>query len=207
MGVANPSAPTAHEHMEVPGDHRPSPSWRADVPQYRPHRIDRGHFGSLIAPSPLILVFVGCTGASLIGYQMSEWKRIPKAFLVALNGKVPDASETVSAFARYADLARKEGILALEGEIANITDPFLKTGLQLVVDGVDGEEVKEILHTEIEALEGRHHAMAGFFNTMGGDSPTFGLMGTIMGLIGVLGNLSDPAALADGVALGAPGTR
>jgi len=168
--------------------------------------LEKMNFGSLIAPSPLILVFVGCTGASLIGYQMSEWKRIPKAFLVALKGKVPDASETVSAFARYADLARKEGILALEGEIANITDPFLKTGLQLVVDGVDGEEVKEILHTEIEALEGRHHAMAGFFNTMGGYSPTFGLMGTIMGLIGVLGNLSDPAALGHGMALGLLGT-
>ncbi|HEY8201014.1 MAG TPA: motility protein A, partial [Actinomycetota bacterium] len=73
--------------------------------------LEKMNFGSLIAPSPLILVFIGCTGASLIGYQVSEWKRIPKAFLVAITGKVPDASETVSAFARYADLARKEGIL------------------------------------------------------------------------------------------------
>ena len=161
---------------------------------------------SLVAPSPLILVFLGCTGASLIGYQVSEWKRIPKAFLVALTGKVPDASDTVSAFARYADLARKEGILALEGEIGKIEDPFLKSGLQLVVDGVDGEEVKDILDTELEALEGRHNSMAAFFNTMGGYSPTFGLMGTIMGLIGVLGNLSDPEKLGHGMALGLLGT-
>lgn len=162
--------------------------------------------GALVAPSPMILVFIGSLGATFIAYKTAEWKKIPKVLGVALKGAVPDPDLLVTMFARYADVARKEGMLALEGEIAKIEDPFLKTGLQLVIDGVDGEQVREVLEVEIESLTERHHAMAQFFLTMGGFAPTFGLMGTIVGLIGVLRNLSDPTKLGEGMALGLLGT-
>lgn len=168
--------------------------------------MEKISLGALIAPSPMILVFVGSTGATFVAYKTKEWKRIPKVLGVAFKGVVPDADELVTQFARFADVARKEGMLALEGEIGKVTDPFLKTGLQLVIDGVDGEQVKEVLEIEIESLTERHHSMAGFFLTLGGFAPTFGLMGTIVGLIGVLRNLSDPAKLGEGMALGLLGT-
>lgn len=161
---------------------------------------------SLVAPAPLILVFVGATGATLVAYKTTEWKNIPKYLTVALKGKVPDPDEVVTLFAHYADVARKEGMLALEGEVGKVEDPFLRTGLQLVIDGVDGEQVREVLEVEIESLTERHHAGAGFFLTLGGFAPTFGLMGTIVGLIGVLKNLSDPTKLGEGMALGLLGT-
>jgi chemotaxis protein MotA len=161
---------------------------------------------SLVAPAPLVLVFVGATGATLIAYKTTEWKNIPKYLGVALKGKVQDPDEIVTLFARFADLARKEGMLALESEVGKVEDPFLKTGLQLVIDGVDGEQVREVLEVEIEALTERHHAGSQFFLMLGGFAPTFGLMGTIVGLIGVLKNLSDPTKLGAGMALGLLGT-
>ena len=168
--------------------------------------LEKISFGALIAPSPMILVFVGSLGATFIAYKTKEWKRVPKVFSVALKGKVPDADALVTTFAHFADVARKEGMLALEGEIGKLEDPFLKTGLQLVIDGVDGEQVREVLEVEIESLTHRHHDMAQFFLTMGGFAPTFGLMGTIVGLIGVLRDLSDPTKLGKGMALGLLGT-
>ena len=168
--------------------------------------LEKISFGALIAPSPMILVFVGSLGATFIAYKTKEWKKIPKVLGVAFKGKVPDPDELVTSFAHFADIARKEGMLALEGEIGRIEDPFLKTGLQLVIDGVDGEQVREVLEIEIDALTERHHSMSQFFLTMGGFAPTFGLMGTIVGLIGVLRELSDPTKLGKGMALGLLGT-
>src|SRR5207237_7471332 len=138
------------------------------------------------------LVFVGSLGATFIAYKTKEWKLVPKVFSVALKGKVPDADALVTTFARFADIARKEGMLALEGEIAKLEDPFLKTGLQLVIDGVDGEQAREIHEVEIETLAHRHHDIAAFFLTLGGVAPTRGLMGTIVDILGVLLYQSDP---------------
>ncbi|MGH2734351.1 MAG: motility protein A, partial [Actinomycetota bacterium] len=117
-----------------------------------------------------------------------------------------DPNDLVTQFAKFADMARREGTLALEGEIKKIEDPFLRTGLQLVVDGVDGDQVKEVMMTEIHALKDRHHAGINFFNGTGAFAPTFGLMGTIVGLVGVLADLSDPEKLGHGMALGLLGT-
>lgn len=168
--------------------------------------LEGGSFGGLIAPSPFLLVVVGCFGGTMIGYDMADVKRVPKAIKAAMGGKVPDASELITQFGRMAERARQEGTLALESELANCGDTFMKAGLQLVVDGVDGDHVKEVLETELVAVKERHHAMIKFFATMGGYAPTFGLMGTIIGLTSVLTNLSDPEQLGHGMSLGLLGT-
>src|SRR5919106_4226446 len=85
-------------------------------------------FGSLIAPSPLLLVFVGAPGATLAAYSMDEIKRVPKALIKAFKGQPEDPNELVTQFAKFADMARREGTLALEGEIKKVEDPFLRTG-------------------------------------------------------------------------------
>jgi chemotaxis protein MotA len=99
-----------------------------------------------------------------------------------------------------ADKARREGLLALEEESKKIPDPFLRQGIMLVVDGTDPAQVRQILELEIKNMEERHEIGINFFVTAGGFSPTFGIIGTVMGLISVLKQLDDPGKLAKSIA-------
>ena len=108
-----------------------------------------------------------------------------------------DLTKTVVEFARK---ARKEGILALDRDCANIEDRFLKKGMQLIVDGTPSELVREVLETEIVAMQERHKAGETVFATAGGFAPTLGIIGTVMGLIGMLAKLSDPGKMGPAIA-------
>ncbi|MBA4385750.1 MAG: hypothetical protein C0410_13515 [Anaerolinea sp.] len=99
-----------------------------------------------------------------------------------------------------ADKARREGLLALEEESKKIKDPFLQKGIMLVVDGVDPSQVRAILETNIENLEERHKKGAAAFAGAGGFAPTFGIIGTVMGLMNALKMLDDPEKLAEAIA-------
>ena len=92
-----------------------------------------------------------------------------------------------------AERARREGLLALEEEAQGVDDPFLSKGLRLVVDGTDPELVKDILDLDVESMAGRHHENAALFTHASGFAPTIGIIGTVMGLVHVLENLSNPA--------------
>ncbi len=94
-----------------------------------------------------------------------------------------------------AEKARKDGLLALESELGDVDDAFMKTGLQLVVDGTEPELVREVLEGEIDGMEQRHKAGWDVFEKAGGFAPTIGIIGTVLSLIHVLGNLSDPGSL------------
>lgn len=163
--------------------------------------MDGNSFGPLIGPSSLVLVLIGTAGASVMGLQMKDIKNIPKFIKVVLAGKVHDPGEAVDSFGEFADVTRREGTLALESRLATVDDAFMKAGLQLVVDGIDGDQVREILETEIDSLDDRHRIGVGFFKTLGAYAPTFGMMGTVIGLINMLGNLEDPSQLGIGMSL------
>jgi chemotaxis protein MotA len=163
--------------------------------------MDGNSFGALIGPSSLVLVFLGSIGASLMSARMSELGSLPKALLIALKSPVPDVDASVTEIAGLADVVRREGVLALEGKLEEIDEPFLRRGIQLLVDGQDAEQIEEVLQIEIAATEERHSGPVGFFKAMGGFAPTFGMMGTVIGLINMLGNLSDPAQLGIGMSL------
>lgn len=163
--------------------------------------MDGNSFGPLIGPSSLVLVLVGTLGASLMGFQMPDLKKLPKISKVVLSGKVEDPAQVVDIFGEFADLTRREGTLALESRLTGVDDAFMKAGLQLVVDGIDGDQVREILETEIDSLDERHRLGISFFKTLGAYAPTFGMMGTVIGLINMLGNLEDPAQLGIGMSL------
>ena len=99
-----------------------------------------------------------------------------------------------------AEKARKEGLLALEAQVKDIDDPFLKRGLQMGIDGTDPEELRAVLEGEIAAKKAEDKVAAKFFNAMGGYAPTIGIIGTIVGLINVLENLSNPETLGPMIA-------
>ncbi len=163
--------------------------------------MDGNSFGPLIGPSSLVLVLFGTIGATLAAYRMEDAKRLPKGFIVAFTGSPPDPDALVTQMMEFAEAARREGLLALEAKMEELEDPFLTAGLTMVVDGVEGDEVREVMETEITAMESRHESLIGLFKKLVEYAPTLGMIGTVIGLINILGNLSDPEALGTGMAL------
>ena len=163
--------------------------------------MDGNSFGPLIGPSSLVLVILGTFGATLAGYRMADAKRLPKGFIIAYTSAPPDADALVTQLMTYAEAARKEGILALEQGLDDLDDAYLRSGLQMVVDGMEAEDVREVMQAETEAMEGRHESLIGMFKRLVELAPTLGMIGTVIGLINVLGNLADPEALGTGMAL------
>ena len=131
----------------------------------------------LINPAAAIIIFVGVIAAVINSFPSSDIKKIPKIFGVLLNQ------------------ARRDGLLSLEGAIQNLEDPFLRKGLEMVVDGIAAEQIQEIMENEIYGIEERHRIGSSIFKTAGTSSPTLGGLGAVIGLIGALGNLEDVEAL------------
>jgi chemotaxis protein MotA len=151
---------------------------------------------SLIFLPAIVLVVVATFGAALASQTMTDLKKIPGWFKMAvLPAKVPPATEQIQTLVSLAEKARKEGLLALEAEVKNIEDPFLKRGLQMSIDGTDPEDLRSILEGEISAKKTEDKVAAKFMNNMGGYAPTIGILGCIVGLMNVMGSLQDPAAL------------
>lgn len=163
--------------------------------------MDGNSFGPLIGPSSAVLVLFGSVGAVLSGYRMEDAKRLPKAFVVAYTGSPPDPDKLVTQMMEFAEAARRDGILALESKIEELDDPFMASGLTMVVDGVEGDEVREVLEVEINAMEDRHGQTVAMVKKLAEYAPTLGMIGTVVGLINILGNLSNPDALGTGMAL------
>jgi len=144
----------------------------------------------------MILVFGGTFGAAIAGSSMADIKKIGGWFKQALlPAKVPPVTDRIQTLVSLAEKARKEGLLALEAQVKNIDDPFLKRGLQMGIDGTDPEELRSVLEGEIAAKKAEDKVGAKFFTAMGGYAPTVGIIGTVVGLIHVLENLDKPASL------------
>jgi chemotaxis protein MotA len=146
-------------------------------------------------------VFGGTFGATFAGSTMEQIKKIPALYKKAISPDKPDPSAQLETLVGFAERARREGLLALDDEVAELDDDFTKKGLQLVVDGTDPELVREILENEIDGMAARHHAGTQSFEKAGGLAPTMGIIGTVMGLISVLQNLSDPGSLGPSISV------
>jgi chemotaxis protein MotA len=151
---------------------------------------------AIILLPPLLLVFGGTFGAAIAGSTMADVKKLGAWFKAGLMApKVPPASDQIATLVSLAEKARKEGLLALEAQVKQIEDPFLKRGLQMGIDGTDPEQLRSVLEAEIAAKKTEDKVAAKFFTGMGGYAPTVGIIGTVIGLIHVLENLDDPASL------------
>ncbi|SDC51223.1 chemotaxis protein MotA [Geodermatophilus telluris] len=156
---------------------------------------------SLIFLPAIILVIVATFGAAMSGQTMSDLTKMGGWFkLAVMPAKVPPATEQIQTLVSLAEKARKEGLLALEAQVKAIEDPFLKRGLQMGIDGTDPEELRAVLESEIAAKKAEDKVAAKFMNTMGGYAPTIGIVGCIVGLMNVMGNLSNPEALGPMIA-------
>jgi chemotaxis protein MotA len=156
---------------------------------------------SLLALPAIVLVIVATFGAAMASQTMNDLKKLPGWFkMAAMPAKVPPATDQIQTLVSLAEKARKEGLLALEAQVKAIEDPFLKRGLQMGIDGTDPEELRAVLESEIGAKKAEDKVAAKFMTTMGGYAPTIGIVGCIVGLMNVMGNLSNPEALGPMIA-------
>jgi chemotaxis protein MotA len=162
--------------------------------------MEGGHLGALVQIPAMTLVIIGTLGASVITTSMSQLKALPNVLKIAVLEKKLDPSQLIELIYDLAQKARKNGLLSLEKELSNISDPFLKKAIQLAIDGFETNKIKEILEIEMSYIEERHRAGSSFFQKMGGFSPTLGIMGTVLGLIHALGNLENSSNIASAIA-------
>jgi chemotaxis protein MotA len=149
---------------------------------------------------PAFLIVVGgTTGATVASTSFSALPTAAKTAKLAFTGVEIDHVAASSRMVKHAEKARKEGLLALENDLADLDDEYTKKGLQLVVDGADSDLVRSILQSEVDGMAERHSLNAKFFATAGGFAPTLGILGTVMALVHVLEHLDAPASLGKAI--------
>lgn len=162
---------------------------------------DGGHISALIIPSAMLIVFGGTFGAVIVSFPASQLKELGKALRMAFKETKRNHTQIIDEIVDMATTARREGVLALEERAQEHTNPFLREGLLMVVDGTDPELTRQILELEMDAREHHHQGWAKMFESAGGYAPTMGIIGTVMGLIHVLGNLQNPNSLGPAIAV------
>lgn len=155
----------------------------------------------LFSPEAMLVILVGTVAAIMNSFPKDEFLNWPKLFGVAFGGgKHEDPVGVIRQITDLAQLARKNGLLSLESKLAEVENDFMKRGLQMVVDGLEMGYIREVMTDEIDGTEERHRVGAAIFSTAGGTSPTLGVLGAVIGLIGALSNLNDTAKLGESIA-------
>jgi chemotaxis protein MotA len=162
--------------------------------------LEGGSPASILLIPSIILVFGGAFAAGMAGGVLKDATGVGKLLQKAFLAKVAPPTKLVDDIVKLAERARREGLLALEDAVKTVTHPFLKRGLQLAIDGTDPEELHDILHAEVAAKKKADKAGSKIFENMGGYAPTIGIIGTVMGLVHVLENLSKPDTLGESIA-------
>ncbi len=150
---------------------------------------------------PSVAVVIGGTiGALLINFPLQRIVGLAGVFNKTFMFTLDDPDEVIGKMVRYAERARREGMLALEEDSENETDAFLRKGLRLAVDGTDPQLLEKILETDVEQIENRHSEGAKVLSAGGTFAPAFGMIGTLIGLVNMLSSLEDPTQIGAGMA-------
>ena len=157
--------------------------------------LEGGSPTSILLIPAMVLVFGGTFGAAMAGGMLKDFLGIIGSFQRVLLSKATASDDLVDSIVKLAEKARREGLLALEDAMKDVENPFLKKGPQLAIDGTDSDELRDILEAEVEAKRKADKSAAKLFEGMGGYAPTIGIIGTVIGLVHVLENLSDPSSL------------
>jgi chemotaxis protein MotA len=162
--------------------------------------MEHGNPLALLNGPGAVIVFGGTIGSALVSFPPQRTLGLPSAIGQIFKQKLPDHREVIAQIVELADKARRQGLLSLEEEANKLSDNFMRQGLQLVVDGIDPDVVRSLLEVETERTSERHAGSYGVLAAMGGYAPTMGIIGTVMGLVNVLGNMEDPSKLAGSIA-------
>ncbi len=157
-------------------------------------------FATYISISSVFITIGGSTAAILISNPLSRVLGVVGYFMHTI--KVPNYEEEriIARLVQFSEKARREGLLALEDDLEEVEDEFLRKGIQLVVDGTDPEIINSILSTELNKVQERHSVIIKLFDDWGKLAPAWGMIGTLVGLIAMMGNIEDKSAIGAGMA-------
>ena len=163
--------------------------------------LEGGSIGSMLQLAAFYIVIGGTLGAVMLqtpartfrqGLALVRWIIVPP---------VHDDAAAIAEVTHWSEIARKEGMLALENQLASLPAGFTRNGLQMLVDGFEPERIREAMEVEIDAYADRQRAAAKIWDAAGGYAPTIGILGAVLGLIHVMENLADPTKLGSGIAV------
>jgi len=157
--------------------------------------------GPYIDVPSILIVFGGTIGTLMIGFKMENVKSFGKVFMVAIKPTTVDIKDLIATLVEYSTKARKEGVLALEGDVNNEENDFLKKGLSMAIDGNEPDIIRDLLEIDMEQTDGRHKVNASFFGQIAGFAGAMGMIGTLIGLVAMLLNMADPAAIGPAMAV------
>jgi len=160
-----------------------------------------GGLSAFISVPSFMIVAGGTLGATFINYPLKDVFRVGGIVKNAIFQKRHVPQQWIPVFVDFANKARKEGVLSLEGVVSKMRDPFLKKGIQMAVDGWEPQSINEILEREIEFIRVRHRLGVDIFATMGAFSPAMGLIGTLIGLVQMLQSMEDPSSIGPAMAI------
>lgn len=154
----------------------------------------------LANPAAIMIILGGTFSCLFTGFKMHQMKNFPKLIKKTLRNEAQqDKIELVKLFIELSQIARREGILALENKVSEIQDPFFRTGLNMVIDGMDPEFVSDVMDAELQVMQERHAEGRSMFVQAMTYAPTLGVLGAVVGLIAALGNLKDIDALGHAI--------
>ena len=163
--------------------------------------LEGGNVGSLLQTAAFLIVFCGTLGAVMVQTQARVFLEGVRMARWAVLRSNAEPRELIVRIVDWAQLVRKEGLLALETRMRPGQDPFVRKGMQLLVDGADASQLRDVLQVEIVGYEERLRRAARIWEAAGGYAPTVGILGAVLGLIHVMENLADPARLGAGIAV------
>lgn len=149
----------------------------------------------------ILVVFGGAIAAAMICFPLRSMLGSPKVMLKVVLNKTEDLPALIEQLVKLAETARRDGLLALEAQIAEIENPLVKAGIQMAVDGNPPESVEEVLRAEATSLASRHKEGKAIMDQLGRFAPAYGMIGTLMGLIMMLSDMSDPSGIGAGMAV------
>jgi chemotaxis protein MotA len=163
--------------------------------------LSGGSFSSFVNLPSLLCVIGGTLGAVLVCFPRRAIRRLPGVIRKGFRGDEPNPAELIEQIVTLAHAARRDGLLSLDPKLDEIDNRFVRLGVQLAVDGTRPEALEDILRADMEAMALRHKEGRAMFEQMGRFAPAFGLIGTLLGLVIMLGNVSDPSTIGSGMAV------
>jgi chemotaxis protein MotA len=163
--------------------------------------LDHGVIMALMNVPAFFFVIVGTLGVTMASVRFSMFLTMHKLTILAMNPPpLPSSEDLIATIAELADKVRRAGSLAVQGDVKQIDNRFLQAGMNLVVNGVDNDQIRAALEIDTFSMAQRHGKGANMFAVAAGFAPTLGILGTVMGLISVLGNMKDPSTIGPHIA-------
>lgn len=163
--------------------------------------LEGGHLSSIIQGTAFLIVMGGTVGAVMLQFPFPIFMKALSSMGMVFGNVHVDMKGIITKVVELSNVSRKQGLLALEGQMKNISDPFMAKGIQLVVDGTEPPKIREILEVEVGVLEDEYTNSGKVYEAAGGYAPCVGIIGAVLGLIHVMENLADPSALGGGIAV------